>query len=61
LSSPSSENIPLAGLLETPLGNPPSDPTEGRFANVTDAGLDAMDAEARETGDADADGKIVWS
>ena len=36
-------------------------PTEGRFANVTNAGLDAMDAKARETGVADADGEVVWS
>jgi hypothetical protein len=35
--------------------------TEGRFANVTNAGLDAMDAEARETSVADADGEVVWS
>jgi hypothetical protein len=46
LSSPSAENIPLAGLLETALGIPPSDPTEGRIAIVTDAGLDAVDAAA---------------
>ena len=46
LSSPSAENIPLAGLLETALGISPSDPTEGRIAIVTDAGLDAVDAAA---------------
>jgi hypothetical protein len=35
--------------------------SEGRFANVTDVGRDAMDAAARETGDANADGEVVWS
>ncbi|MDP3074478.1 hypothetical protein [Bradyrhizobium sp.] len=34
---------------------------EGRFANVTDAGRDAVDAAARETGDAEAYGQVVWS
>jgi hypothetical protein len=29
--------------------------------NVTSAGRDAVDAEARETGDANADGEVVWS
>jgi hypothetical protein len=35
--------------------------SEGRFANVTDAGRDAVDATARLTGDANADGEVVWS
>jgi hypothetical protein len=35
--------------------------SEGRYANVTDVGRDAMDAAARETGDANADGEVVWS
>jgi hypothetical protein len=35
--------------------------SEGRFANVTDAGRDAVDAAARLTGDANADGEDVWS
>jgi len=39
----------------------PIHPTEGRYANVTNAGLDAMDAEARKTSAADADGEVVWS
>jgi hypothetical protein len=38
-----------------------SHPTEGRIAIVTDAGWDAMDAEARLTKRAEADGKAVWS
>jgi hypothetical protein len=36
-------------------------PTEGRFAIVTDVGWDAVDAAARETNRADADGEVVWS
>jgi hypothetical protein len=40
---------------------PPSTPPEGRIAIVTDAGLDAMDADALLTNGADADGKAVWS
>jgi hypothetical protein len=35
--------------------------SEGRFANVTDAGRGAVDATARLTGDANADGEDVWS
>jgi hypothetical protein len=35
--------------------------SEGRFANVTDAGRAAVDAAARLTGDANADGEDVWS
>jgi hypothetical protein len=40
---------------------PPSCPTEGRFAIVTDAGRDAVDAAALVTSSANADGKAVWS
>src|SRR5258708_34530100 len=39
----------------------PSRPTEGRFAIVTDAGRDAVDADAPITNGAEADGKVVWS
>jgi hypothetical protein len=39
----------------------PSRPTEGRFAIVTDAGRDAVDAMALLTNGADADGEDVWS
>jgi hypothetical protein len=35
--------------------------SEGRFANVTDAGRAAVDATARLTGEANADGEDVWS
>ena len=39
----------------------PSRPTEGRFAIVTDAGRDAVDADALLTNGAEADGEGVWS
>jgi hypothetical protein len=47
--------------LQISLYAPPSRPTEGRFAIVTDAGRDAVDAEAPITNGVDADGKAVWS
>jgi hypothetical protein len=36
-------------------------PLEGRFAIVTDAGRDAVDADALLTNGAEADGEGVWS
>jgi hypothetical protein len=39
----------------------PSRPTEGRFAIVTDAGRDAVDADVLTTNGTDADGEVVWS
>jgi hypothetical protein len=36
-------------------------PHEGRIAIVTDAGWDAVDADAPLTNGADADGEVVWS
>jgi len=36
-------------------------PSEGRFAIVTDAGRDAVDADAPITNGAEADGEVVWS
>jgi hypothetical protein len=36
-------------------------PLEGRLAIVTDAGRDAVDADAPLTNGAGADGKVVWS
>ena len=44
LSTPSAKNISLRRLVETALSIPPSRPTEGRLAIVTNAGRDAMDA-----------------
>jgi hypothetical protein len=40
---------------------PPSRPTKGRFAIVTDAGRDAVDVDAPLTNGAEADGEVVWS
>ena len=39
----------------------PSRLTEGRFAIVTDARRDAVDADALQTSGAKADGEVVWS
>jgi hypothetical protein len=36
-------------------------PQEGRIAIVTDAGRDAVDADAPLTNGAKADGEVVWS
>ena len=36
-------------------------PLEGRIAIVTDAGRDAVDADALLTNGAEADGEVVWS
>jgi hypothetical protein len=46
LSSPSVKNIPLVPSGKSNLQLAPSRPTEGRLAIVTDAGRDAVDAEA---------------
>jgi hypothetical protein len=35
--------------------------SEGRIAIVTDAGWDAVDADAPITNGAEADGEVVWS
>ena len=46
LSSPARKKIPLRALPKSTLELPPSCPTEGCFANVTNAGQDAVDADA---------------
>jgi hypothetical protein len=46
LSSPSAKNIPLVPSGKSILELAPSLPTEGRLAIVTDAGRDAVDANA---------------
>jgi hypothetical protein len=46
LSSPRAKNIPLVPSGKSNLQLPPSRPTEGRLAIVTDAGRDAVDADA---------------
>src|SRR5258708_33652531 len=49
LSSPACKNIPLLRRPKSLLYPPPSRPTEGRIAIVTDAGRDAVDAAASGT------------
>jgi hypothetical protein len=44
LSSPVRKNIPVVTDPKSPADNTHPVPTEGRFANVTNAGQDAMDA-----------------
>ena len=46
LSSPVAKNISLRASPKSNLELPPSRPTEGRLAIVTDAGRDAVDADA---------------
>ena len=62
LSSPSCKNIlifrrpkSVVYLAAVPFHS------EGRLAIVTDAGRDAVDAAARLTNGAEADGEVVWS
>jgi hypothetical protein len=61
LSSHLRKNISLRRLVETALLIPPSHPSEGRIAIVTDAGWDAMDVAVSLTNDTQADGEVVWS
>jgi hypothetical protein len=61
LSSPIFKNIPVFAGPKSPLELPPSRPTEGRFAIVTDAGRDAVDAAVSLTNGTQADGEVVWS
>jgi hypothetical protein len=52
---------PASLFRKSAIYQPPSRPPEGRLAIVTDAGRDAMDADALLTNGADADGEVVWS
>ncbi len=61
LSSPLLKKIPFLTYPKSHLYQPPSRPTEGRHAIVTDAGRDAVDADALLTNGAEADGEVVWS
>jgi len=55
------KNISVPFEPKSPAYSVPSHPLEGRIAIVTDAGWDAVDAEALLTNSADADGEVVWS
>ena len=48
-------------MVNRPISFPIPSHSEGRFADVTDAGRGAVDAAARETGVFAAYGEIVWS
>jgi hypothetical protein len=61
LSSPLCKNILLRRTPKSNLYRSPSRPTEGRLAIVTDAGRDAVDADAPITNGTEADGEVVWS
>jgi hypothetical protein len=52
--------ITLDAWIETAIERFGLVPLEGRFAIVTDAGRDAMDADVLLTNSAGADGEIVW-
>jgi hypothetical protein len=61
LSSPSRKNIPLRAGPDSNLYPRHPVPLRGAARDVTDAGRDAVDADARLTGEAEADGEVVWS
>jgi len=61
LSSPLRKNISVFPNPKSKLYDSPSRLTEGRFAIVTDARRDAVDADAPITNGAEADGEDVWS
>ncbi len=60
-SSPLVKNILISRICKSLLYSRRLVPHEGRLAIVTDAGRDAMDADAPLTNGADADGEAVWS
>jgi hypothetical protein len=62
LSSPASKNISLFPKPKSDVSMVHPVPTEGRFAIVTNAGRDAVDAAAsKDEGCWLADGEVVWS
>jgi hypothetical protein len=62
LSSPLAKNIPLSPSGKSSLqARPVPSHSEGRLAIVTDAGRDAVDADAPITNGTEADGEGVWS
>jgi hypothetical protein len=61
LSSPLCKNISVFPKYKSGYIKAIPSHRRGALRNVTSAGRDAVDAEARETGDANADGEVVWS
>ena len=61
LSSPSRKNISVFQKRKSSYMSSRPASLEGRFAIVTDARRDAVDADAPMTSGADADGEVVWS
>jgi hypothetical protein len=62
LSSPSRKNISLNPSGKSELGVVPSCPIQRGVSRTSrTSGRDAVDAAARETGDANADGEVAWS
>ena len=61
LSSPFCKKIWLRRGPKSNLQLAPSLPMQGRIAIVTDAGRDAVDADAPLTNGVEADGEVVWS
>jgi hypothetical protein len=53
--------IALDAWIETAIERFGLVPNEGRFAIVTNAGRDAMDADVLLTNSTEADGEVVWS
>ena len=51
----------LAPGPNQPYMHPRPVPLKGRFAIVTDAGRDAVDAEVLLTSSTEADGEVVWA
>ena len=61
MSSPFRKNIPIFRNNKSLVYFCHPVPLEGRFAIVTDAGQDAVDADAPITNGTEADGEVVWS
>jgi hypothetical protein len=61
LSSPSRKNISVFPKPKSSYMSSRPASLEGRFAIVTDARRDAVDADAPITNGAEADGEVVWS
>jgi hypothetical protein len=60
LSSLAAKNFSLSFRGKSPAYLLSSHSLEGRIAIVTDAGWDAVDADALLTNSAEADGEVVW-